>query len=89
MAKKDASKTPAAKAAPVATKASRTAANSTRRMAKNKKVMQDKEMHPPKVPRGTARAKRRAAAKAGATGGTEFSIVWATFRQRELDAAKA
>lgn len=72
-----------APSAPSTAPVNRTESNSARRRARNTKRVEDKAANPPKVIRGTARAKRREAARSSGIKGTDFREVWAKFKQVE------
>lgn len=72
-----------APSAPSAAPVNRTESNSARRRARNAKRVEHKAAHPPKIARGTARAKRREAARSSGIKGTDFRDIWAKFKQVE------
>ena len=70
--------------APAAASAATTTKPKIDRAARNKKRMEKKAAHPPKVARGTARAARRAKAAQGYNpASNNFPDVWAEFRKNE------
>ena len=72
---------PAAAGAP--SKSVKSEQNARRRQANAAAFAEFKKNHPPKVARGTARAKRRAAAQQSGLKGENFSSVWQQFRAAE------
>lgn len=78
-------KSPVAATAP--SKVVKTEQNARRRQANAATFAEFKKNHKPKVARGTARSKRRAAAAASGLKGETFSAIWQQFRETEKPAA--
>lgn len=70
-------------------KSLRSEQNSRRRQAANAAFIEFKKANQPKVARGTARAKRRAAAAASGLKGESFSDIWMQFKAAEKQAPAA